>query len=712
MLKITSYADKLLEGLKNLDFLPEIKRQQENWIGKSDGAEIAFQLVASQTNADIHADQRGQFPRKSALSQRESAVVKVFTARPDTIFGATYLVFAPEHEQIPNYKSQITNWEEVKIYIEKAKKKSEEERIAGVKDKTGVELKGLKAVNPATKKEIPIWAADYVLGNVGTGAIMAVPAHDERDHEFALRYKLPIVEVIAPLKDADTNAEQRGKAYTDNGILVNSGGFNGLDSEEAKWAITKFVGGKKEMRYKLRDWVFSRQRYWGEPIPLVFCESCRKKLMGNSKLISSHSERSEESLEILLRQLADQDDKWSGDFSAGERLNPGWIAVLEKDLPVKLPKVKNFKPRDDGQSPLASVESWIKVKCPKCNGLARRETDVMPNWAGSSWYFLAYLMRTKNPKPYTLNPKPFRYWLPVNWYNGGMEHVTLHLLYSRFWNLFLHDINVVPVAEPYEKRTAHGLILGEGGAKMSKSKGNIVNPDDSVKEFGADALRLYEMFIGPFEQAVAWDPHGILGVSRFLERVWNLNQAVILSEYNERRISKKELKQEMLRVAQHDEKLVRLLHKTIKKVTEDIESMSFNTAISGMMIFVNECQKAEKISSEIWRNFLLVLAPFAPHLTEELYSKLKTINYKLKTFKSIHQEKWPEYDKKLVEDETFELLIQVNGKLRDKISVSKSISQKEAEKLALASGKIKIMLGNQKPKKVIFVPGRLINFVV
>ena len=639
MLKITAYADKLLGGLKNLDFLPEIKRQQENWIGRSEGHTIEFRI------------------QNSELS------IKTFTTRADTLPGATYLVLAPEHPLMTELEPLIKNKAYVKKYIEQAKRRSDQERVQENSEKTGTELKGVNAINPFTEKEIPVWVADYVLAQYGTGAIMAVPAHDERDFAFARRFKLPIVSVISPPTLFNNGKASLPQAYVGNGKMINAGDLNGVDNVKAKEVIASRVGAKKSVNYKLRDWVFSRQRYWGEPIPLIHCEKC------------------------ALQDPSGQ----------------GWLAVRDMDLPVKLPKIKNYKPSDDGQSPLASVASWVNVKCPKCKGPAKRETDVMPNWAGSSWYYLRYI----DPKNYKAlaDRKKMEYWLGpvrratpqgdasgvsggVDWYNGGMEHVTLHLLYSRFWNLFLHDIGVVPVPEPYKKRTAHGLILGEHGVKMSKSKGNVVIPDDLVKEFGADALRLYEMFIGPFEQAVAWDPRGILGTSRFLERVWKIGVSHIS---NSRELENKEEGG--------------LLHKMIKKVTADIESMSFNTAISAMMIFINECQKHDKISYEPWKKFLLILAPFAPHLAEELWRRLGE-----KT--SIHKSSWPEYDEKFIEEETFELVIQVNGKLRDKVLAARGLSQKGAEKLVFERPKIKELLGSKKPVKVIFIPERLINLVV
>ena len=812
MIKITAYADKLLEGLKDVDYLPEIKAQQENWIGRSEGAEIEFTVKGA------------------------SEKIKVFTTRPDTLFGATYMVLAPEHPLLTNLESRtspnnhlvgrVKNLEEVKKYIKKAAARTEMERTGEDKDastgsalaKTGVELKDIKAINPANQEEIPIFVADYVMASYGTGAIMAVPAHDERDFAFAKKYNIEIREVIEPLvtreigedafiknqpiserkavvaiikhwsedkylgvewkktgwrgfviggiegdEDAKTaglreiteetgyknvefikhlpgiiharffqrvknqnrlahfepllfklkNGEMveiaeeekalhefkwlnrsefekfithadmqiiwqrvKGNFYytsdgdillgcSNSGILVNSGKFNGLGIEEAKKKITDFVHGKTAVKYKLRDWVFSRQRYWGEPIPIIDCKKC------------------------------------------------GYVAVPEKDLPVKLPLVKNYKPRDDGESPLASVAKWVNVKCPKCKSPAKRETDTMPNWAGSSWYFLRYI-GSKNKKAFA-DPKKLKYFMPVDWYNGGMEHVTLHLLYSRFWNRFLYDLGLVPVAEPYKKRTAHGIILAEGGVKMSKSKGNVVNPDPIVKEFGADALRLYEMFMGPFNQAIAWDRRGILGTYRFLERVWRIYTA---TSDNKRRVTSNTEEQKNL-------ELRKLLHKTVKKVSEDIESMSFNTAISAMMIFINEAEKPTNVfASQDKELFLKILAPFAPHVAEELWQtmnnksgiinkgKKKAHNSKFVIHNSIHLQPWPKYDPKLIKDETFTLVVQINGKVRDSFEVSKSITQKEAEKSALKRDGIKKHLNGQEPKRIVFVPGRLINIVI
>ncbi len=618
LIRITDYADKLLAGLEEVDYIPQAKIQQQNWIGRSEGAEIEFPIVGSKNK------------------------IKVFTTRPDTIFGATYLVVAPEHPSLSfalsNPDALLANKDEVAKYVEAARKKSEMERTADNKEKTGVELKGLRVINPATKDEIPVWVSDYVLSTYGTGAIMAVPQHDERDRAFAEKFKLPIVD--KPLVASDE--------------------------------VIAMVGGKKTVKYKLRDWVFSRQRYWGEPIPLVFCPACAK----NSS-----------------QEL--------GDRSQGEIQNPGWIPVPDKDLPVKLPKVKNYQPRDDGQSPLASVESWVKTKCPTCKGPARRETDTMPNWAGSSWYYLAYLLSKKAFKKPTsienwkLEIKNLAYWLPVDWYNGGMEHTVLHLLYSRFWNMFLYECGLVPTKEPYKKRTSHALILAEGGVKMSKSKGNVINPDTLTKEFGADALRVYEMFIGPFTQAVAWDQRGILGAARFLDRVWRAGEQIVNRKSQ---------------IVKTDEKLERLLHKTVKKVGEDIESMGFNTAVSTLMIFANELGESPTMTTTDWQMFVKVLAPFAPHIAEEMYAQTKGKGL-------LALSAWPSYDEKLLVEETFELIIQINGKVRGKVTAKRGIDQATAEKLALEQEEVKKWIsagGGQagSPKKVIYIQDKIINLIV
>ncbi|OGZ46068.1 MAG: leucine--tRNA ligase [Candidatus Ryanbacteria bacterium RIFCSPHIGHO2_02_FULL_45_13b] len=629
MLRITAYAEKLLKGLETVDYIPEAKTQQEHWIGKSEGALLKFKIVSS----------------------KQSAEVEVFTTRADTLFGATYIVLAPEHELVTKLEDQIINYGEVKKYIFEARKKTDMERTAESKEKTGAELKGITAINPANKKEIPVWISDYVLAGYGTGAIMAVPAHDERDFTFAKKFSLSIIPVIEPETGEVREGEEK-LCYAGEGKLINSGKFDGMLSEKAKSEITQFVGGKITTKYKLRDWVFSRQRYWGEPIPLVYCQNCAKEKKFKS---------------------------------AGEKINPGWIPALEKNLPVELPNVKNYMPTDTGESPLANIKRWVKVKCPRCKGEAHRETDVMPNWAGSSWYFLRYT-DPKNKKAFA-DAKKLKYWTAVDWYNGGMEHTVLHLLYSRFWNQFLFDQKLVPTREPYKKRTSHGLIMGEGGIKMSKSKGNVVNPDSVVKEFGADALRLYEMFLGPFNQPVAWDPRGIVGMERFLERVW-------LVSTEKKFVSKID-----------DPALETLLHKTIKKVSEDIESMAFNTAVSACMVFTNECVKREQIQIDIWRQFVCMLASYAPHIAEELWSQMGGK-------KSVHLEPWPKYDRRKIIEETFTLVVQVNGKVRDSFEVPQHITQKEAETLALARSHVKQALGNMPVKRVIFVPGRLVNIVI
>ncbi len=667
MLKITKYAERLLEGLKKVDYTPQIKEQQINWIGKSEGAEVDFKIKNSKLK------------------------IKVFTTRPDTLFGATYLVLAPEHElvalllKIKNQKSKIKNIKEAAKYIEQAKRKSDLERQE-LKEKTGVELKGIKAINPTSNKEISIWLADYVLIGYGTGAIMAVPAHDQRDYDFATKYKLPIVEVVQAPEDVSGKLKikneklqrkiknfKRKRAYEGDGIAVNSGFLDGLPTAEAKEKIIKWLEekhiGKRAVNYKLRDWVFSRQRYWGEPIPLVFCPACKKQ---------AENQKSE------FRNPK---------LSEGEILNAGWVPVEEKDLPVELPKIKKYEPIDTGESPLAAIENWVKTKCPKCGGPARRETDTMPNWAGSSWYFLRYT-DPKNNKEFA-NAKNLKYWMPVDWYNGGMEHTTLHLLYSRFWYKFLYDIGVIPKEcgdEPYKKRTSHGLILGKGGEKMSKSRGNVVNPDDVVARFGADTMRVYEMFMGPFEQAIPWDEKGVVGVYRFLERVWRLQE-------------KLKIQNAKLKVTIKNEKLERLVHQTIKKVGEDIEQMKFNTAVSALMILTNAMAEQKELSIAHYQLLITLLAPFAPHIAEELWEKFGNK-------KSVHLEKWPEYDPGLVAEEEIDLVIQVNGKVRDTIRVRADIGEDEAKKVAAESEKVKKWIEGKEIRKVIFVKGRLVNIVV
>jgi len=617
MLAITKYADRLDKDLDEVDYLEEIKTQQRNWIGKSEGSLIKFQITNS----------------------KSQILIEVFTTRADTLFGATYLVLSPEHSEITNHKFQITNWGEVEKYIDESKKKTEIERTAEGKEKTGVELKGIKAINPASGEEIPVWIADYVLPDYGTGAIMAVPAHDERDWQFAKKYGLPMKEVIA-------GGDISKFTYTGMGKLLNSGKFDGMESKEAARAITEFVGGKITTKYKLRDWVFSRQRYWGEPIPLIHCEKC------------------------------------------------GWVSVPEKDLPVKLPKVKDFKPTESGESPLAQATKWLNVKCPKCGAPAKRETDTMPNWAGSSWYYIAYCL-SENLKSRIPISKQFlsskiqnklKYWIPIDWYNGGMEHTTLHLLYSRFWHKFLFDLGLVPTLEPYKKRTAHGLILAEGEVKMSKSKGNVVNPDDLVERFGADALRVYEMFMGPFAQVISWNTDGMVGTKRFLEKVWRIEEKLQIPSSK----------------FQTNHKLQILINQTIKKVTEDIEAMRFNTAISALMILTNEMDKLEKVARVDFEILLRLLAPFAPHITEELWTGKK----------SIHLAPWPKYDITKIQEATVKITIQVNGKTRGTLEISRDLSQGEIEKQAADLPEIAKWLVDKNIKKIIFVPARLLNFVI
>ena len=613
MLKITKYADRLEKDLDDLDYIERVKTQQKNLIGKSEGAEVDFAVKDSNEK------------------------IKVYTTRPDTLFGATYMVLAPEHELIQKLKNEISNFSEVEKYINDSAKKSDLERTELQKEKTGVELKGVKAINPVNNQEIPIWISDYVLISYGTGAIMAVPAHDERDYEFAKKFNLEIIEVI-------TGGDIAKEAYADinNGQMINSDFLNGLKPQEAiikmiSWLEEKGVG-KGAINYKLRDWVFSRQRYWGEPIPIIECEKC------------------------------------------------GFVPVAEKDLPLKLPEVKEFQTSDDGQSPLAKLTDWVNTKCPNCGGQAKRETDTMPQWAGSSWYFLRYIDPKNNEA--LADDQKLKQWLPVDWYNGGMEHTTLHLLYSRFWHKFLFDIGVVPTSEPYKKRTSHGMILGEGGEKMSKSRGNVVNPDDVVSEYGADTLRLYEMFMGPFDQAIPWDTKGVVGVKRFLDRVWNIYNADL---------GKIEDKV--------DADLDVLVNKTIKKVSEDIEAMRFNTAVSALMILSNKIIDQKSVSQEIMEKFLILLSPFAPHLVEELWQQLGHQT-------SVIKETWPKADESKFKNEIVEIAVQVNGKVRAKIKLAKDATEVEAVALAEADENIKKYLINQTIKKTIFVPGRLLSFVV
>jgi leucyl-tRNA synthetase len=560
--------------------------------------------------------------------------MRIFTTRPDTLFGVTYMVLAPEHPLVEELTNQCDNPDEVRAYVDAAAKKSDFERTEVVKEVSGVELKGVRAYNSAAKTEVPVWIADYVLISYGTGAIMAVPGHDERDWRFARKYGLPIVEVIS---GGDVSKE----AFTDidRGTLVNSGPIDGLAPAEAIEKMNRIVEsegyGKASVQYRLRDWVFSRQHYWGEPIPMVQCPSC------------------------------------------------GWVPLPESELPLELPMVERYQPTDTGESPLASMEDWVKTTCPSCGGPARRETDTMPNWAGSSWYFLRYT--DPNNQHALASNEELGYWTPVDWYNGGMEHTTLHLLYSRFWHKFLHDIGVVPTAEPYQKRTSHGLILGENGDKMSKSRGNVVNPDEMVEKFGADSFRLYEMFMGAFDQPIPWSTQGLNGVNRFLKRVWDLQEKVSTE-------------------APPDTETTRQLHQTIKKVSEDVETIKFNTAIAQLMTLSNRFGSLEQINAGDFSAFVSLLSPFAPHIGEELWRRLgreDTVMYAA----------WPAWDESKLAAEQITIVVQINGKLRDKFTAPAGVSKKEMEEAALKLEKIQQHIGGKSVRKVITVPGKLVNIV-
>ena len=608
MLKITAYAQKLIDDLDDVDFLEKIKVQQKNWIGRSEGAEVNFKIANMDKN------------------------LTVYTTRPDTLFGATYMVISPEHPILKELEDRIENLDEVKEYQKQASLKSAFERSELNKEKTGVEIKGITAINPLTNKEIPIWISDYVLITYGTGAIMAVPAHDTRDYEFAKKFNLPIVQVVDG-KNVDLSKE----AFTDvaTGKLINSDFLNGLEVSEAKKTVIKYLEdnhiGTKKVNYKLRDWVFSRQRYWGEPIPMVYCEDC------------------------------------------------GWVPLDEKDLPLRLPEVEEFTPGENGESPLAKQTDWINTTCPHCGKPAKRETDTMPQWAGSSWYFLRY-MDPHNDKELA-SKEALEYWSPVDWYNGGMEHTTLHLLYSRFWHKFLYDIGVVPTKEPYQKRTSHGMILGTNGEKMSKSKGNVINPDDIVNEFGADTFRVYEMFMGPFDQVAAWSMESIRGCGKFLDRVWNMQNMLVDGDTYSKEAEK-------------------MMHKAIKKVSQDIEDMKFNTSVSTFMTMVNEFYKLGKINKAEFKTFLTLLNPFAPHITEEL-NKIAGFDADVSTYS------WPEYDEDKTVDDEITLPIQFNGKLKATITISvdeDESSVKEKVHNAKLDGKTIV--------KEIYVKNKIYNVVV
>ena len=610
MLKITEYAQRLIDDLDDLDFIDRVKIQQKNWIGRSTGAEVDFTATTGDT-------------------------LTVYTTRPDTLFGATYMVVSPEHPYIEKWADILENMDEIRAYQAEAARKSDFERTEVNKDKTGVMLKGVKAINPVNGEEIPIFISDYVLVSYGTGAIMAVPAHDTRDWEFAKKFGIPMVEVV---KGGDIEKE----AFTDcaSGVMVNSGFLTGMSVDEAKEAIKKWLEengkGKTKVNFKLRDWVFSRQRYWGEPIPLVNCEKC------------------------------------------------GWVAIPEDQLPLELPNVDSYEPTENGESPLAPMTDWVNTTCPCCGGPAKRETDTMPQWAGSSWYFLRYCDPHNDEA--LASKEALEYWTPVDWYNGGMEHTTLHLLYSRFWHKFLYDIGVVPTKEPYQKRTSHGMILGENGEKMSKSRGNVVNPDDIVNEYGADTMRLYEMFIGDFEKAAPWNSASIKGCRRFVERVWNLQD--IVSDENGIR-----------------EKLEASFHKTIKKVTEDIDNLKANTAIAALMSLLNEIYDSGSITKDEYKIFTLLLNPFAPHVTEEIWEVMSFGG-------TVTDQKWPEYDEEKCKENSIEIVAQINGKVRTKLVVPADISSEDVIALAKEDEKIKEATEGKTIVKELYVKGRLVNIVV
>ena len=603
LLRMSDYAEDLIQGLDDTNFSDRVKIGQINWIGKSKGAEIDFKI----------GDEN----------------LTVYTTRPDTIYGVTFMVIAPEHPLIEKLSNKITNMDEIKKYQEFAKTKSELERTELSKEKTGVEIKGIKAINPVTKKEIPIWTADYVMMGYGTGAIMAVPAHDSRDYEFANKFNIDIIPVI----EGDT------LPYTGDGKYINSDILNGMTNKDE--AVHKMIDyleknkiGRPKVNYRLQDWIFSRQRFWGEPIPLINCPKC------------------------------------------------GWVEVPEKDLPVRLPDVANYEPTDDGESPLAGIDEWVNTTCPKCGGKAKRETDTMPNWAGSSWYWLRY-MDAHNDREF-VSKDALNYWGKVDWYDGGMEHVARHLLYARFWNQFLYNIGLVPNKEPFDKRTLHGMILGPDGEKMSKSKGNVINPHSIVEEFGADALRVYEMFIGDYEKDAAWSTNGLKGCKRFLDRVWKIGEKL-----NDKQGYQNEV----------------LVNQTIKKVSDDIENIKYNTAVSALMILLNNYEDEESITKDEYRTLLHLLNPFAPHITEEL-------NEKYSLGKPLCESNWPKYDETKIENDNYELVFQVNGKVRGKMEVAKETSKQEMEKLAKENENVKKFIDGKEIVKIITIPGKLVNIVV
>ncbi|MCD8219901.1 MAG: leucine--tRNA ligase [Ruminococcus sp.] len=609
-LRITEYADKLLEGLKTVDYLPNVKLQQENWIGKSTGAFINFSI------------------------KEQDETLRIYTTRPDTLYGVTFMVIAPEHPIIQKYRDSITNIEALDAYKAECAKKSEFERTQLVKEKTGTKIEGLTAINPITGKEIPIYISDYVMIGYGTGAIMAVPAHDSRDYEFAKKFGIDIIEVI---RGGDITKE----AYTGDGEMVNSGVLNGIakkkDAIEKMLQILEEKGcGEKGVQYKMKDWAFNRQRYWGEPIPIVHCPQC------------------------------------------------GMVAVPYEELPLRLPPVENFEPGTDGESPLAKIDSFVHCKCPKCGADARRETDTMPQWAGSSWYYLRYC-DPHNDKAFA-SPEELQYWMPVDWYNGGMEHVTRHMIYSRFWHKFLYDQGLVPTPEPYAKRTAQGLILGTDGEKMSKSRGNVVDPNDVVDVYGADVLRLYVLFMGDYEKAAPWSDNSVKGCKRFIDRIWALQDKV--TDYDT-----------------YSDELRSKMHKTIKKVSEDIEAMKFNTAIAAMMALLNEIYAVGSITKREFRDFLVLLYPFAPHIAEELYQVIGCEGV-------LDQQQWVSYDPMQCVDDVIEIVVQINGKVRAKLQIASDASKEAVLDAAVAEPKIVEAVTGKTVVKQIYVPKKLVNFVV
>lgn len=609
-LRITEYADKLLQGLEEVDYLPNIKLQQQNWIGKSTGAFVNFKI------------------------KEQDEQLKIYTTRPDTLYGVTFMVIAPEHPIIQKYRNSIANIADLDAYKTECAKKSEFERTQLVKDKTGVKIDGLTAINPITGKEIPIYISDYVMMGYGTGAIMAVPAHDTRDYDFAKKFGIDIIEVI---KGGDISKE----AYTGDGEMVNSGELNGITNkkeaiEKMLTVLEKLGCGEKGVQYKMKDWAFNRQRYWGEPIPIVHCPHC------------------------------------------------GMVAVPYDELPLKLPPVENFEPGTDGESPLAKIDSFVHYKCPKCGCDAKRETDTMPQWAGSSWYFLRYCDPNNNDE--FASQEALKYWMPVDWYNGGMEHVTRHMIYSRFWHKFLYDLGLVPTSEPYAKRTAQGLILGPDGEKMSKSRGNVVDPNDVVDEYGADVLRLYVLFMGDYEKAAPWSESSVKGCKRFVDRIWALQDKVVDSD-------------------EYSDKLRSLMHKTIKKVSDDIESMKFNTAIAAMMTLLNEIYNVGSITKKEFRDLLIILNPFAPHVTEELYQMIGCEGV-------LDEQEWVTYDEALCKDDTIEIVCQINGKVKSKLTIPTDAAKDDVIALAKADEAIVKATEGKNIVKEIYVPNKLVNLVV